>query len=36
MANEEHRKTRDLNLDNVIDWKEIVDIYYQVLKPIFV
>ena len=31
MATEESRKARDLNLDTVIDWKEIVDIYYQMM-----
>jgi len=27
----ENRKTRDLNLDTVVEWGDIVAIYYQVL-----
>jgi hypothetical protein len=35
MANDEHHKARDFNLEKVIDWKEIVDIYYQVSINLF-
>lgn len=29
IARDDYRKSRDLNLDTVINWKEIVNIYYQ-------